>query len=217
MDTDAFISQLAAGGAHKPMPRPLAVAGKWLGLLAVYFVVVTFFSGFRPDIAVKWTQPLYLMELTGMFATAVTAAIAASFLALPDIGQRPWIRFVPFVPLIILAGWLLHGITAGNAMPLIECIKMQRYQCIWLLMLFSILPGIFMFVTIQKAAPTRCCWAGSMAGLSVSSFGYILLRLISVSDDPTLLLVWHFIPVMLVTIIGMVAGKFYLRRSSLWQ
>lgn len=213
MDTEAFISKLAAGGAHKPMPHPLAVAGKWLLALLVYFVAVTAFSGLRTDIAVKLGQPLYLVELTGMLATAMTAAVAASFLALPDVGQRPWIRFVPFLPLMMLAGWLLHGMAAGNAMPLIECIKMQRYQCIFLLMLFSILPGIFMFITIQRAAPTRCCWAGSMAGLSVASFGYILLRLVSDSDDPTQLIVWHFIPVMLVTMIGMISGKLFLGRT----
>ncbi|MDE3017362.1 MAG: DUF1109 family protein, partial [Pseudomonadota bacterium] len=143
MDTNAFISQLAAKGAQKPMQRPLLVAGKWLLLLAAYFAVVTMFTGFRPDIAAKWQQPLYLIELAAMLTTAITAAVAASFLALPDVGQRPWIRFVPFVPLMFLGGLLLQNMANGNAMPLIECIRLQKYQCILLLILFSLLPGIF--------------------------------------------------------------------------
>ncbi|MEQ1789124.1 MAG: DUF1109 domain-containing protein [Rickettsiales bacterium] len=217
MDTDAFINQLTAQGARKPLPHPLAVAGKWLALLAVYFIVITVALGLRQDIASKWMQPLYLMELSGMLATAITAAIAASFLALPDIGGRPWLKFIPFAPLMVLVAFLLQSIVAGNAMPLIECIKLQKYACLLVITLFSIIPSVFMFIVIRRAAPTRCCWAGSMAGLSVASLGYVLLRLIDNSDDPTALIIWHFIPVMVITMVGMVVGKFYFRHSALLQ
>lgn len=215
MDTEALIARFAAEGAKKPLPHPLAVAGKWLVLLAVYFGIVTLVTGFRPDIATKWTQPLYLMELTGMLATAIAAAIAASFLALPDVGQRPWLKFVPLIPIMILGALLMQSIASGNAMPLIECIKMQRYDCLVRITLFSVVPAAFMFITIQRAAPTRCCWAGSMAGLSTASFGYVLLRIVDTADDPSALVIWHLIPVMLVTMIGMVVGKFYFRNSAL--
>lgn len=215
MDTEGLIAGLAAKGPGKPLPSPLAMTGKWLLALLLYFIVVTAFTGLRPDMAVKWQQPLYRMELAGILVTAVTAAFAASFLALPDVGQRPWIRFLPFLPLMFLAGLLWQSVAAGHAMPLIECIRAERYDCIALLALFSIVPGVFMFVTIQRAAPTRCCWAGSMAGLAVASVGYILLRLVDTSDDPSMLILWHFIPVMLITMAGMVIGKFYFRHSAL--
>ena len=217
MDTEAFISQLTARGVRKPLPHPLSVAGKWVALLAVYFIIITVALGLRQDIANKWSQPLYLMELLGMLTTAVTAAIAASFLALPDVGGRLWLKFVPFAPLMILAAFLLQSILTGNAMPLIECIKLQKYDCLMVIALFSIVPSLFIFIAIRRAAPTRCCWAGSMASLSVASLGYVLLRLIDNSDDPTALIIWHFIPVMLITMVGMVVGKFYFRHSALLQ
>jgi len=215
MDTEALIARFAAEGAKKPLPHPLAIAGKWLALLAVYFVVMTLVTGFRSDIATKWAQPFYLMELAGMLATAITAAIAASFLALPDVGGRSWLKFVPLIPIMIYGILLMESIASGNAMPLIECIQMQRYDCLLTIIFFSIAPAIFMFITIQHAAPTRCCWAGSMAGLSASSLGYVLLRLVDTDDNPSELIIWHLIPVMLVTMVGMVAGKLYFRNSAL--
>lgn len=215
MDTEALIARFAAEGAKKPLPHPLAIAGKWLALLAVYFVIVTLVTGFRPDLATKWTQAFYLLELVGMLATGITAAIAASFLALPDVGGRPWVKFVPLIPIMMLGLLLMESIASGNAMPLIECIQMQRYDCLARIALFSLVPAAVMFVAIQRAAPTRCCWAGSMAGLSTASFGYVLLRLVDTADDPSALVIWHLIPVMLVTMVGMVAGKFYFRNSAL--
>lgn len=215
MDTETLIAQFTTEGARKPLPHPLAIGGKWLMLFTAYLVIVILISGARPDIEAKIVQPLYLMELAGMLATAITAAITASFLALPDVGGRPWMKFVPLIPIMMLGVLLMQTIASGNAMPLLECVQMQRYDCLLRIALFSIVPVAFIFITIQRAAPTRCCWAGSMAGLSAASFGYVFLRLVDTNDDPSALVIWHLIPVMLVTMAGMMAGKFYFRKSAL--
>lgn len=210
--SNEFINKLTKEGLKKPFPRPQIVAMKWLVLMAIYFAVLVSFSGFRPDILEKLGQSLYLVELFSMLLTAIIAAYAASFLALPDSNQKSWIRFLPFIPLAFLTGILVRGIYTSDALSLTECLKLGYYQCIIHIVFYSILPGIMMFYTIQKAAPVKCCWAGSMAGLSVASFGYIALRLISKSDDPTSLLVWHFLPVLMIVMIGMMLGKLFLGR-----
>lgn len=210
--SNEFINKLTKEGLKKPFPRPHIVAIKWLVLMTIYFAVLVSFSGFRPDILEKFNQSLYLIELFSMLLTAIVAAYAASFLALPDSNQKSWIRFLPFVPLAFLTGILVRGIYTSEALSLTECLKLGYYQCILHIMLYSILPAVMMFYTIQKAAPIKCCWAGSMAGLSVASFGYVALRLISKSDDPTLLLVWHFLPVLMIVMIGMILGKIFLGR-----
>ena len=105
--------------------------------------------------------------------TAIMAAWAASWLALPDTNQKSWVRFLPFIPLAFLMGVLVHGMFTTSTLTLTECLKMGRYDCILRIIIYSLLPAGLMFYTIQKAAPVRCCWAGTMAGLSVASFGYI--------------------------------------------
>lgn len=215
MQTNDFIATLAKEGARKAFPSPSKVTIGWLLAIIAYFGLLIAFYGFRPDMAQKITQPVYLTELLGMTVTAIMAAWAASWLALPDTNQKSWVRFLPFIPLAFLMGMLVYGMFTNSALTLTECLKMGRYDCILRIVIYSLLPAGLMFYTIQKAAPVRCCWAGSMAGLSVASFGYILLRLIGKSDDPTQLLVWHFLPVFLIMAIGMMIGKTYLGR--IWQ
>ncbi|PIR38818.1 MAG: hypothetical protein COV35_05465 [Alphaproteobacteria bacterium CG11_big_fil_rev_8_21_14_0_20_39_49] len=215
MRTEDFIATLAKEGARKPFPRPSKVMLGWLLAVTAYFGLLIAFYGFRPDMAEKLTQPVYLLEVIGMAITAIMVAWAASWLALPDTNQKSWVRFLPFIPLAFLMGMLVYGMFTNSELTLAECLKLGRYDCIVGIVLYSLLPGGLMFYTIQKAAPARCCWAGTMAGLSVASFGYILLRLIGISDDPTQLLVWHFLPVFMIMAIGMMIGKVYLGR--IWQ
>jgi len=215
MRTEDFIATLAKEGARKPFPRPSKVMFGWILAIFAYFGLLLAFYGFRPDMTEKLTQPVYLVEIIGMVVTAVMAAWAASCLALPDTNQKSWVRFLPFIPLAFLMGMLVYGMFTNSTLTLSECLKLGRYDCIVRIVLYSLLPGGLMFYTIQKAAPVRCCWAETMAGLSVASFGYILLRLIGKSDDPTQLLVWHFLPVFLMMAIGMMIGKLYLGR--IWQ
>ncbi len=215
MQTNDFIATLALEGSGKPFPRSSYVMIGWLAAITSYFGVIVAFYGFRPDMAEKLAQPVYITELLGMAATAIMAAWAASWLALPDTNQKSWIRFLPFIALAFTMGILVHGMFTTSSLTFIECLKMGRYDYIVRIIIYSLLPGGLMFYTIQKAAPVRCCWAGSMAGLSVASFCYILLRLIGESDDPTQLFVWHFLPVFLIMAIGMIVGQTYLGR--IWQ
>jgi hypothetical protein len=217
MDTESIIQRLATAGPRKPLAHPLITAGKWLLAVSVYAFVIAVFSDLRPDLAMKRHQPVYLIELAGMLATSVTAAVAASWLALPDVGQRPWIRYLPMLPLMLLGVILWKDIGTAGLGPLIACIKLKRFDCIMRIFLFSLLPATWLFWNIHRAAPTRCCWAGIMAALTVASLGYILLRLIDPNDDASQLMVWDFLPVLLVTMIGMVIGKLYFRESAAWQ
>ena len=214
MNNRDFIDKLTDEGPKKPWPSSHKVVAKWLALMAVYFAVLVAISGFRSDIALKMANPLYLVELLLMLLTTVAAAYGASFLALPDDNQKPWIRFAPLIPLVFLLGIICYGLCCSEAMPLIECLKSGRYDCIMHVTLYSIVPIVAIFYTVQKAAPIKCCWAGAMAGLSAASFGYIALRLISdKSDDPTSLMIWHFLPVVAVVIISTMFGKVIFSRS----
>jgi len=215
MKTEDFITTLVKEGARKPFPKPSKVTLGWLLTITAYFWLVVAFYGTRPDMSVKLTQPVYLTEILVMTITAIMAAWAASWLALPDADQKSWLRFLPFIPLAFLMGMLVYGMFTNSTLTLSECLKLGRYDCIMRIVLYSLLPCGFMFYSIQKAAPVRCCWAGTMAGLSIASFGYILLRIIGRSDDPTQLLVWNFLPVFLMMAIGMVIGQSYLGR--IWQ
>lgn len=210
-----LVDELVKEGPKAAFPRPEIVAIRWLFLIAIYFAAMISISGFRYDILEKIVQPLYFIEVAFMLLTAVLATYASSFLALPDVNQKLWIRFAPLISLTFLIGILIEGIFSKNSLSLTECIKSGHHECFIHLLLYSIFPTTIMLYSMHKAAPIRFLWAGSMVGLSAASFGYISLRLIEKNDEPSILLVWHFIPIIVAIIIGMMVGKIYL--SRIWR
>jgi hypothetical protein len=212
---ETLISKLSKEGAKQALPSPYRIFAKWLLLIVAYYLILIYFKGVREDFSIKITHGLYLIELFLMLILAVASALSATMLALPDVNQKPWIRFLPFVPLVLFTGLLLYSTFATSALSMIDCIMLNRFDCVFYILFFSIIPGLFFFYSIHKAAPVYCCWAGSMAGLSAASFGYILLRLIDSSDDPFQLIIWHFLPVVLIMMLGMILGKLIFPKS--WE
>jgi hypothetical protein len=202
------ILKLVKEGPKKALSSPTYTLLNWIFLIIIYLSIVIYFKGIRDDLNFKITQSLFLIEIFLMLLLALSSALSASMLALPDVNQKAWIRFLPLIPLVIFTTLLAYSTFATSALSMIECILLSRFDCVFYIIFFSIVRASIMFYSIQKAAPIYCCWAGSMAGLSAASFGYILLRIIDPSDDPFQLIIWHFLPVILIMIIGMLLGGF---------
>lgn len=213
MQMEQFIKKLSDEGVAKPLPHPLVIAAIGLGIVFAYFMLMLVMIGLRPDIAIKLQQGWFVSELLIILYAVVAAIVAASYLALPDNGQKPWVRFMPTLPLAIMAIALGFLMTRPGAMTLAECIKAGHFACILHLIMFSIAPTALLFIAMVRAAPTFDGWAGAMAGLAGGCLGYALLRLMEASDDAIIMATWHMLPVVLVTVVSMLLGK---RLLSQW-
>ena len=211
MNTDQLIDNLVAEGAQKPLPHPMKQALFWIIGTLVYLAAFSVYKGFRVDIAVKFAEPLYIAELVFMSLTAISAAWAALCLSRPDCYQMPWIKYVPFDFLVLWAAVAFLGSESLNGAHIFHTVALCQFDCPWNIFLFSLPPGIALFFLIRKGAPIQLYWAGSMATLSVTAFGYLSMRLVEMNDNPAHLLVWHALPVMVMSIAGILAGKYTLR------
>lgn len=211
--TNDLISRLVEDvESTTPMQKPLN--DFFIGLAASLFflIILSILLGIRPDIIQKFTETTYLLELLFSFITAIVAGIATMWLALPDVRQQSWIRWAPFIPLAALvivnlkiyysADWQWSsqesGLNSGIA-------------CATHFFLYAIVPGAVYFFLLKRGASTKCCWAGSTALLSVSSMAYFSLRIIEPADHIIHILYWHWIPLFLIPLAGMMAGKVLLR------
>lgn len=215
METNDLIAKMANDGPKKIFPKPSHLTTRWTIFMALYFVSLIYYDGARSDIYIKLTQPIFLLELAAIIITTILATYAVSLLALPDCGQKSKMRFFPFILLIFVISILIYQIATTNALSLLESLRLANHLCVTHIMLYSMIPCIIMFINLRKAAPTRCCWAGAIIGLSGSSFGYLVLRIVEQSDDPSKLIIWHLLPIFLTTMLGMVIGKIALRYQ--WQ
>jgi hypothetical protein len=211
MNTDRLIDELVAEGAQKPLPHPMKQAMIWLIGTLIYLAAFSVYMGFRADIAVKFADPLYIAELVFMSLTAISAGWAALCLSRPDCFQMPWIKYVPFDFLVFWAAVAFLGAENLNGAQIFHTATLCQFDCPWHILLFSLPPGIALFLLVRKGAPVQLYWAGSMATLSVTAFAYMCMRLLEMNDNPAHLLVWHTLPVMILSLAGMLAGKFTLR------
>jgi hypothetical protein len=212
MNTDDLIRQFVDEGAGKPLLNPMLQSVLWIAGISLYLYVFLFFDGFRPDVSEKLALTEFVVELFVLFLIGFSATIAAFCLSRPDSFQLPWIKYLPF-PLIVV--WIFIAFAnAGSELglnSLLQSVNMQRLDCPIHLLLFSSLPGIAMFVLIRMGAAIRYYWAGIMSTLSVTAFAYLFMRLVEYNDNPAHLIIWHALPVFLLCLLGMYAGRKTLR------
>jgi len=212
MDTEQLIQNMIDDGPRKPLPHPMKQTMFWVIGTVLFLATLSGYLGLRGDIAEKFSEPSYFIEILSLFGLGVSSALAAFCLSRPDGHQMPWLKFVPFGFVVAWAIAAFSGSTAEiNMVGLFHAMTLGRFDCIWHILLFSLLPGLALFLIVRKGATIQCCWAGTMATLSATSFGYSLMRFLEQNDNPAHLIVWHALPIVLICMVGMVIGKFALK------
>jgi len=212
MDTDQLIQKMISEGTKKPLPHPMRQTMLWLIGTLLYLSILGVHNGLRADIDVKLYDPFYLCEIVFLFGIGISSALAAFCLSRPDAHQKPWIKYVAFA---LILPWIISAFAGASGeitlANLFHSMTLGQFDCPWHIALFSVPPGIAIFLIVRMGATIQCCWAGSMATLSVTAFGYMLMRLIEQNDNPAHLIVWHALPIMLMCMAGMMIGKFALK------
>ena len=212
MGIDKLICELSDEGARKPLPGPMKQTVTW-GLPTLgYFVALTIYFELRPDISTKMATPLFVAELFILLCIVLSAALATCCLSRPDCHQKPWIKYIAPA---LLVPWAISAIAnsagAFNLDSLLHTAALGRYDCPSYIAVFSLPPGIALFFIARAGATIRCCWAGGMATLAVTTAAYMMMRLIEPNDNIAHLFVWHVFPIMLICMAGMIIGHFSLK------
>ncbi|NNE37337.1 MAG: DUF1109 family protein, partial [Gammaproteobacteria bacterium] len=94
---------------------------------------------------------------------------------------------------------------------LINSVALVEVHCPIHIIGFSAIPAVVIFFLVRMGAVIRIYWAGVMSALSVTAFAYLFMRLVESNDNPAHLIIWHAIPILVLCLVGMYAGKKTLR------
>ncbi len=212
METNDLIQQISDEGASRPLMHPLQQSMFWVMAIITYLFVFLLFDGFRPDLSEKLGSSEFLFELGLLFAVGMAATFATFCLTRPDDFQIAWAKYMP---LGILAIWAIFAfISAGDNLQLtnlIDSVALVQVHCPIHIIGFSAIPAVVIFILVRMGAVIRIYWAGIMSALSVTAFAYLFMRLVENNDNPAHLIVWHAIPILVLCLLGMYAGKKTLR------
>lgn len=211
MDTQKLIDSLVSEGARKPLPHPYRQTLYWLVGMALWLAAFSIYMGFRSDIFTKSTELLYILEAGNVFLIAISSGLAGFCLSRPDGYQMPRIRYIPFFFLILWGAVAFAGADHISFANILYAAIHCDFHCVLNIFTFSIAPGIAIFLIIRKGAALQPGLAGSMAVLSATAFGYLFMRLVEPNDDPLHLMFSHAIPIAIMCVAGIMAGKYMLR------
>jgi len=208
---DQTIERLLADTAPaKPVTRPAASFGLWVLVTFVSTACLVCFSAVRPDMAAQLASPLFLSEIATLFLLIISTALVAIWLCYPDLLQKRWVIYLPLLPLaLFVVETIYRGLHPELSVVLPQDID-NGINCVSCIAMYALVPGFWMFYTLQRHATVYPRLAGAISLLAASSIGLLILKFVEGNDPISHLLVWHITPVILLGCLGGFLGKKYL-------
>jgi hypothetical protein len=207
-DHKDLIASIVDDNAPITPVNPLKRFGIWVFVCVVLFAAFLMVS-LRADFESMMGEPLFFVELLLALAVGLLAALAAQWLSVPDAYQKRWAIWLPFIPLSMLCFLIAYQFFIK---PLhIAYDDTHGRQCMMSFIGAAAIPAVLLFFFLHLAATTRSWLTSIMAVVAVGAFGYVFVRLICPMEDLGHLLLWHYLPVVLVGVVGAIIGHKVLR------
>lgn len=184
----------------------------WLISIIGYILALIVFIGIRPDISITITNKFFLVEVILLSITSIFSAAMAVCFSYPDCYQQHKNRLVPIILFIIFNVYLFWQLL----FPADFYIKaqdsgMHTLECAQDIAIFSIIPIVFMLYVIKLGATTQSLYATLYASIASVCVSYLVLRFIEANENIYHIIIWHYIPMVLVIFAGIIIGKKLLR------
>jgi len=202
---------LADAKPVSPVARPEITFFIWCGITLVATLILMAFSGFRPDLSQQVHTPLFVFEVVSLLLLIASTALVAIWLSFPDLHQKPWVVFLPLIPVGLYVGCILYGVMNPEMETVLPEDAGNGINCVLCITMYSLIPGFWMFRTLRRHATTRPMLAGALSLLASASIGLLALKFLEGNDSILHLVEWHLIPIVLFGVLGAFIGKKFLR------
>jgi hypothetical protein len=190
----------------------LATFGKYWLVGAVIILALSFWLlPRREDFIDRLSRPeSYLLFVLWTLATMLPA-LKVYALAFPE-GElsAPFQRISRFAvaPIAILLAWsLAHLEFVDFQFQLFRESSYLNGGCGMVILVAGALHATFLFSWIRRGATTSPVRAGAWAAVSTASFASFIVQFACANENPIHVLLWHFIPLMMLTAIAATAAK----------
>lgn len=205
MNREDFINQLANDLPEKTKVVTLnSLLLSW-GIISVAFLALSiYWLGVSENIAYILSEPLLAFEALCSLTLGVLSAAGAFIASIPGRTKTKTLKYLALFPLAlwimtVSIRWLVLKETAPNLLgPL---------HCSWYIVFLSIIPGIFIFHLLRKAAPLELGPTGFLAFTCVIGFGAFVMGLGCTLHDPLHIAATHILPVLVLGLAGGLLGK----------
>jgi hypothetical protein len=206
VETENLIHELATRGQPIPrIERPFVRFLRWALFATLCVVAGVAAFGLRPDAGPAVRSPTFLLLAVLTLALGTSSALSAFMMSVPDRVQ-PWLFAVPAT---VLALGL--GVLAGDVVSAGSPRAGDGITCVGKILALALLPSALLFHMLRKAAPLRLGGVGALAALSAVATGALGAQFMCRHDGPLHILLWHYVPVVLLSGVGILLGRLLLK------
>lgn len=211
--TDDIIKDLSNEiNVDSSMPAPAYWNVRLLSVLLFYAALVQLFLGFRTDLWMQFSRPLFTLEITLQLLLLVSSTVACVLSMYPDAYQKTWFLSVPYAVFLAQTVFLLlQLLMPQDARMVMPEPSTHAMECAICIASVALVPSAMIFAILQKGASVRPWRAGAYAVLAASAIGCLTLRLSEANDSIAHLLYWHYLPTVIFATVGAWLGRYLLK------
>ncbi len=207
MNTDNLIAELSGKAAPVKYLSPMRICAEWLVVVFGSLALITCAHGLRADFADRMREPAFILELFLNVALLMRAGCAATLSSYPDRARIPALNNLL---LTLFAGYSLlmfYQILSshGSAASMHEA--PHGVECLLCILSFAAIPAAWMAWRLRKLASTIPAIVGGAVVMMSMAAGCLGVRLIETETSGAGLFMWHYLPLVLFSLLGLVAGK----------
>lgn len=207
MKTEELIVSLAQ---EKPiiskMEKPINWFLKVMIFVVLYYALSQALIGFRNDLPIKINQPIFVIELFLMAYVLFSLLAASLLMAYPDSYQKNnFVKIANFSPIILVIFYASSPL--WQSLEDIAIDSSHKIECAICIVVLSIIPTLFLFYQLRKGATLSPIKAGIISSISASMIACIALRLAEVNDQISHLIIWHYLPILVISAVGALIGS----------
>lgn len=208
MSTESIISELAMQArAVKRLPH-WRICMEWMTITCTCLVVIGLAFGVREDIHVKLSETIFLIEIFFNFMLILIAGCCSTAFCYPDRAKANFL--LPMLVILMLMYSILTFVLALSSPNFTsEFIHAAPHgiRCLACISAFAAIPALWMLWRLRQLASVRPMLAGGAALLMAVATGCLGVRLVETEIESASMIVWHYLPLILFSIIGLALGK----------
>ena len=195
-----------------PLERPSVRLARWAIASTALALVSVAILGVRPDVAGQMMDGWFVARATVTLTIVVAAALVAFIMSVPGAERSRLVRALPLAAGLVWAVMLV-GTIAANGSPLEVLLQVTPHpSCVLLIVATALLPGATLVRMLRDAALLQAAWTAGFAGLASLAVGALGAQFVCSNDAAAHHLMWHFTPVVLLTVTSIAVGSSLLAR-----
>ena len=202
MNTADLISNLSSKATPvKTLKKPSYLVLQFMLFSVAYYTAIQTSLGARGDIIERFSQPFFTIEIGLILLLLFSCLVTAVLTIYPDNYQKSFLLKSPYLVLLALFCFFIGEFFLLNQTDLTAS-SGHNFECTLCIAGFAIIPSLYFFYILRKGVNMNPHKAGAFTIIAATAISAIALRVSEHSDGISHMLIWHYFPILVFSLIG---------------